>query len=186
MSTQNPSIGNGVPADNSHRTRKRRPMSKKKWDAFWLEYFGCEPFNFFRDAKRLPETPGTFLIGHVLMEFIDLPELPNGHVCTAEAALTEFFHLRGNWQRDFPYFTGPFSFRRENGQMCVVKVLSKREPKHIRVQQTRSRITIVLPHPRQWIRSGLSWLFEPSCPCGDPKCIPAPWRNTLCRHGWVE
>ncbi|WP_154234965.1 hypothetical protein [Burkholderia pseudomallei] len=161
-------------------------MSKKKWDAFWLEHFGCEPFNFFRDAKQSPDAPMTFSIGRVLVEFLDLPEFPNGHVCTAEAALTEFFQLRADWQRDLPYFRGPFSFQRENGQTCVVKVLSKREPMHIRVQQSRSRVTIVLPHPRQWIRSGLGWLFEPPCPCGDLKCIPAPWRNTLCRNGWVE
>ncbi|WP_229280593.1 hypothetical protein [Burkholderia pseudomallei] len=161
-------------------------MSKKKWDAFWLEHFDCEPFNFFRDAKQLPDIPGTFAIGRLLIELLDLPKFPNGHVCNAEAALTEFFQLRADWQRDLPYFRGPFSFHRENGQTCVVKVLNRREPKHIRVRQTRNRIAILLPHPRQWIRSGLGWLFEPPCPCGDQKCIPAPWRNTVCRNGWVE
>lgn len=170
MSTQNPSIGNGVSADNSHRTRKRRRMSWKKLNEFLLEHLGCEEFNYSRDARRLP----------------DLPDFPNGHVCSAEGALTEFFHRRLDWQRDLPYFTGSFAFQREFGQTCIVKVRSTREPKHVVVRQTRSRITIVLPHQRQWIRSGLGWLFEPPCPCGDPKCIPAPWRNTVCRNGWVE
>lgn len=170
----------------SSNTRKRRRMSRKQWDAFWLEHFRAEPFNFFRDAEQDPDTPGTLSIGRVPIEFIDLPEFPNGHVCNAEGALTEFFHLRADWQRDLPYFTGPFSFQRQNGQTCVVKVMSKREPTHIRVQQSRLRITIVLPHPRQWIRNGLGWLFEPPCPCGELNCIVSPWRNTLCRNGWVE
>jgi hypothetical protein len=170
----------------SSKTRTTRSVLPKKLDKFFFEHFRAEPFNFFRDAEQLPDTPGTFAIGRVPIEFPDLPEFPNGHVCNAEAALTEFFHLRADWQRDLPYFTGPFSFQRENGQMCVVKVRTKCEPKLIRVQQTHNRITILLPHPRQWIRSGLGWLFEPPCPCGDPKCIPAPWRNTGCRNGWVE
>lgn len=164
----------------------KRPMSLKKMNALFLEYFHCEEFNYFRDAKRVPELPNTFAIGRMLIELPDLPDFPNGHVCSAEEAITEFFHRRPDWQRDFPHFTGPFSFQRRNGQTCVVKVRSKREPKHIRAQQTRNRITITLPHPRQWIRSGLGWLFEPPCPCGDEKCIPAPWRNTVCRNGWVE
>lgn len=173
-------------ARNHFPKNKTRSMSLKELNQLFLEHLDCEPFDFFRDAKQLSDIPGTFAIGRVMIEFLDLPEFPNGHVCSAEAALTEFFHLRADWQRDFPYFTGPFSFRHENGRMCVVKVRSKREPKHICVQQTRNRITIVLPHPRQWIRSGLAWLLEPPCPCGDLKCIPAPWRNTVCRNGWAE
>ncbi len=168
------------------KPRKTRSILPKKVEEFLFENFHAEPFNFFRDAERCPDNPRTFSIGRVPIEFPDLPEFPNGHVCNAEAALTEFFNLRADWQRDLPYFTGPFVFQREIGQTCVVKVRRTREPKHILVRQMRSRINIVLPHPRQWIRSGLGWLFEPPCPCGDPKCVPAPWRNTVCRNGWVE
>lgn len=165
-------------------TRKGRKMSTKALNKLLRDVFDSVPFDFTEDATLHSRQPLMYSIGQMFIKFQRPPESPKTYVYAAERAITEFFHQRDQWQRDLPLFTGPYIFSIGDQQTCTVEVRSRYALDHISVRRTRNNLTIVLPHPRKWIRIGLGWLFEPPCPCGESKCVPAPWRNTICRNGY--
>lgn len=160
-------------------------ISTKELNNIHRNEFSVVPFDFDQDAKLHSEQPMMFLIGEMLVEFQRPPKSLTACVYSAEEAITEFFHQREVWQRDLPYHMGSHIFRVGPGVACSTFVSSSYALDHIRFRQiSRHNLRLVLPHPRKWLRVGLGWLFELPCPCGEPRCIPAPWRNTICRNGY--
>lgn len=159
-------------------------MSLKELNEVGRNLFSCVPFDLAKDAALHSEKPFTVFIGQMLIKVQRPPKSPWGYLYSVENAITEFFRQRDQWQRDLPYFSGPYVFGVGHQQTCTVEVRSRYSLDHISVRRTRNDLRLILPHPRKWMRVGLGWLFEPPCPCGKPDCVPAPWRNTICRNGF--
>ncbi|SDG67944.1 hypothetical protein [Paraburkholderia phenazinium] len=167
-----------------HVAGKGREVSTKELNKICRDLFCAVPFDFAEDATLLSDQPLMILIGQMQIRFHRPPKDWKAHTYMTEDAITEFFHRRDQWQRDLPHFRGPYVFQLGYEFTCSVEVRSRYALDHISVRRTRNDLNIVLPHPRKWIRVGLGWLFELPCPCGEPRCIPAPWRNTICRNGY--
>jgi len=166
-------------------TGEEREISSNELDDVCRNRFSVIPFDFGQDAKLRSEQPLMFLIGAMLVEFQRPPKSLTTCVYSAEMAITEFFHQRHVWQRDLPDCMGSHTFSLGLGVSCSAFVSSSYALGHIRFRQmSRHNLRLVLPHPRKWVRVGLGWFFEPPCPCGEPRCVPAPWRNTICRNGY--
>ncbi len=162
----------------------RQPMSLKELGKLGRTLFSITSFDFSEDVTVHSKEPLMYFIGPMLVEIRRPPQDPNALVFMVEEAITEFFHQRDEWQRDHPYFSGPYIFPLGYEMTCTVDARSRYSLDHVSVRRTGHNLSIILPHPRKWIRVGLGWLFEPPCPCGKPKCVPAPWRNTICRNGY--
>lgn len=166
-------------------TSKEREISANELNDICRNRLSVVSFDFDQDAKLYSEQPIMFLIGEMLVEFQRPPKSLTACVYSAEEAITEFFHQRDVWQRDLRYYVGSHIFSLGPGVACSAYVSSSYALDHIRFRQiSRHNLRLVLPHPRKWVRVGLGWLFEPQCPCGEPRCVPAPWRNTICRNGY--
>lgn len=161
-----------------------RQISSKELNKLGRTLFSVTPFDFAEDVTMHSKEPLMYFIGPILIEIRRPPQDPNALVFMVEEAITEFFHQRDKWQRELPFFIGPYVFLSGPKTTCTVEARSRYALDHVRVNRARNNLSIVLPHPRKWIRLGLGWLFEPQCPCGKPECVPAPWRNTICRNGY--